>query len=152
LAPRVRPHWNVFEFGSGNSTLWWSSRVASVTACEHSLPWLEAQLPNKPQNARYIHREEGAAYPAEILNHTGPFDVVVIDGKNRNECAEAAPSRLATGGIIIWDNTELKKFKPGLAHLRNLAFRKVDFSGFGPALARPWMTSILYRDGNCLNL
>jgi hypothetical protein len=152
LVPRVRKKWHVFEFGSGNSTLWWSARVASVTSCEHNLDWFRAMQAKVPANVELIHREEGPAYWSEILNHDRRYNVVVVDGRDRNDCAKTAPQRLTGNGVIIWDNAELKRYKPGFAHLQGLNFRKLDFTGFGPAQSRPWMTSILYRDGNCLGL
>ena len=35
----------VFEYGSGNSTLWWAERVREVISCEHDPVWHAALLP-----------------------------------------------------------------------------------------------------------
>lgn len=40
LSAIVRPHMKVFEYGSGQSTLWWS-RMASISAVEHDSEWFQ---------------------------------------------------------------------------------------------------------------
>jgi hypothetical protein len=50
LSKIVRPDYRVLEFGAGNSTRWWSSRVSEVVSVEHDPGWAaslrEADLPN----------------------------------------------------------------------------------------------------------
>lgn len=37
----VKPHFNVLEYGAGNSSLWWSQRVAQVVSVEHDPHWAD---------------------------------------------------------------------------------------------------------------
>src|SRR5262245_48494149 len=39
LEPRLQRQLRVFEYGCGNSTLWYSKRVSQVIAVEHDLQW-----------------------------------------------------------------------------------------------------------------
>jgi hypothetical protein len=40
-----------------------------------------------------------------------------------------APSRLRDGGLIIFDNSDKPKFKPGLEYLHSQGFGRIDLSG-----------------------
>jgi len=42
--------WEIFEYGCGFSTLWWSPRVKHVTSVEHDLNWYQKILPQIPNN------------------------------------------------------------------------------------------------------
>jgi len=39
LERRLSNSLEVFEFGSGNSTLWWAERVSRIDSCEHDAQW-----------------------------------------------------------------------------------------------------------------
>ena len=53
LENRVHKDMNVFEYGSGYSTLWWSRRAAKVVACEHDIAWAERVRRLLPINVNY---------------------------------------------------------------------------------------------------
>jgi hypothetical protein len=144
---------SVFEYGCGNSTLWWSRHAAKVRSVESNPLWYEKMLPLLPENAAIILRElaNGETYADEILKFE-PFDVIVIDGFDRVKCAEAAVQRLNDQTVVIWDNSDRRRYLPGFKLLRNHGFRQLDFFGFGPTNVEPWMTSVFYRSGNCLGI
>ena len=50
LEGRTRPDMRVFEYGSGNSTLWWGSRTEQVVACEHDKAWYDRMVSVLPAN------------------------------------------------------------------------------------------------------
>jgi hypothetical protein len=52
----VRPHFKVFEYGAGNSSLWWASRVAAVVAVEHDPMWAELVGARAPANLQVLSR------------------------------------------------------------------------------------------------
>lgn len=107
-----------------------------------------------PPNVTYIHRalEEDGDYCREIANHAPGFDVVVIDGRDRVNCARQAVGRLADAGVIVWDNAERERYREGYALLEAQGFRRIDFVGLGPINPKAWMTSIFYRAANCLGI
>jgi hypothetical protein len=154
LAARDFSGLSVFEFGSGGSTLWWAARARQVTAVEHHPAWVEEMRPQLPENVTYIHRElvYGGDYCRTAADQGGPFDVIVVDGRDRVNCALHSLETLSERGVIIWDNSERSRYEPGYRHLAQAGFRRVDFEGHGPINATSWMTSIFYRDGNCLGL
>jgi len=155
LERRVKPNMNVFEFGSGFSTLWWSKRAQSVTAVEHHVGWYERIKGQVPDNATLHHvelQEDGEYCRAAAQSPEKPFHVIVIDGRDRVNCAKNAISALRPGGVIVWDNSDRKRYRPGTRHLVQNGFKRLPLVGFGPRLSRVWETSIFYRPDNCLGL
>jgi hypothetical protein len=154
LAPRLQPGWSVFEFGCGNSTLWWAARVARVFSCEHDAGWAEGFRRRCPANVSLLHREltENGAYAQATAEFNAEFNVIVIDGRDRVNCASHCLAALKPDGVIIWDNSEREKYKPGYDLLAANGFRRIDFSGLGPVNVREWQTTIFYRPDNCLGI
>jgi hypothetical protein len=132
----------VFEYGAGNSTLFWQARGARVAGVESDPAW-HAKLSRQDPAPRILLRERREEYVRSIEEAEGPFDVVAIDGRWRHDCAKAAPAQLAPGGAIVLDNSDLH---PRSARaLREAGFLQVDFSGFGPVNPYTWTTSLFLR-------
>lgn len=154
LAGRVRPEWRVFEYGSGHSTLWWASRVARVVAVEHYEPWFERMSERLPGNVRLefcLHSPPGP-YAASAVRSGDRYQIVVIDGRERVACVEPAMDALTTDGVVIFDNTDRERYRPGLEMLAAAGFRRIDFRSLAPVLAVTNQTTVLYRDSNCLGI
>ena len=101
----------VLEFGAGSSTVWLASRVAELTAIEHSPVWVQdvrRQLRGMRLNATVIQAREGYATAHEQVG--GMFDLVLIDGRDRPECIEATYLRVACGGVLMLDNAERPRY------------------------------------------
>jgi predicted O-methyltransferase YrrM len=154
LTKRIGPGLSVFEYGSGNSTLWWARRVRRVVSCEHDAGWAQRLSPDLPANAQLMVQElePDGAYCRAILQADDAFEIVVIDGRDRVNCARHTVERLTENGVIIWDNSDRPHYQPGFDFLAGRGFRAIEFAGFGPASYVPWQTSIFYRDKNCLGI
>ena len=154
LENRVRKEFVVFEWGSGNSTLWWANRVKRVMSCEHDRVWYEKMKNLLPTNAELSHiaLTEGEEYARAILKHVDEFDIVVIDGRDRVNCAKNVLSALKSSGVIVWDNGDRPAYQDGYDFLASNGFRRIDFYGPGPVNLYSWSTTIFYGDGNCLGL
>lgn len=153
LEGRVHPHFKVFEFGAGNSTMWWSERVTEVVSCEHDPEWYEQIRSRSPKNSRIELRSlKDGSYVSFIDEFPARFDVVVIDGRERNECARRCLPALNASGVILWDNTDRARYAEGLAFLAEMGFRRIDFPGLTPGSIENAQTSILYRSDNCLGI
>lgn len=155
LKDRLQPDFSVFEYGSGNSTIWFSRRVLSVVAVEHDETWftlLREKL--KPvQNVTYWHKSlHTSEYTDEIRRYQQVFDIIVIDGRERVACCKNALGALKNKGVIIWDNSERPGYQPGYDFLTGQGFKRIDFYGLGPINPYEWCTSVFYRTDNCLGL
>lgn len=154
LEKRVQPWMRVFEYGSGNSTLWWSARVSSVISIEHDLSWFDIMKKSIPANVEYRYCEliDGGRYCKVVSEYEQPFDIIIIDGRDRVNCAMNSLKALARNGIIIWDNSDRDAYLEGYQYLLKDGFRRLDFYGYGPIDACCWCTSIFYRDDNCFGI
>jgi len=152
MEPRLRTEMAVFEYGSGNSTIWWANRVARVVSCEHDAAWHQKMSPHLPDNVEYVFAELNDGYVGVIARHEGEFDIVVIDGRERVRCADKAIDALKGDGVMIWDNSDRDKYQSGYALLHDRGFRRIDFWGAGPIVAYGWCTSVFYRANNCLRI
>jgi hypothetical protein len=154
LEPRIHRDMTVFEYGCGNSTIWWSQHVSEVISCEHDLAWYQKILAIKPENAEIfqIDLQDGKSYSHKIAEYQNRFDIVVIDGRNRVNCAKNALAALKAGGVIIWDNTDRQEYQPGIDFLHEQGFKKIDFFGMVPVTTEGCVTSIFYKSKNCLDI
>src|SRR5262245_28005169 len=154
ISERIRPDMEIFEYGAGMGTLWWAARVRSVTACEHDDTWFREVRARVPGNVSLLHvpLEYGGEYSRAVARYPGRCDVVIIDGRDRVNCAKHAVSALKPDGVIIWDNSDRSSYAPGLDHLGALGFRILRFPGLAPVENHRAETAILYRDANCFGI
>lgn len=135
----------VFEFGSGNSTRFWASISKHVVAVEDDKEWHSKIKPLLPGNVDYLFESDRDAYIHSILSQPEDFDVIIVDGSHRYECAEAALRKLRDDGFVILDNSDWKEKTSSL--LRDADLIEVDMSGFGPINPYTWTTSFYFRRG-----
>jgi hypothetical protein len=131
----------VFEYGAGNSTLFWASLARRVVSVEHNLSWYEyvkGRVQNQ-SNVSISYCERSSEYVNEIARHD-KFDVIVVDGAYRAECAREAQTRLKSGGMIIFDNADRYVEAAGL--LRTANFIEIDMFGIGPLVWEIACTSL----------
>lgn len=148
----------VFEFGCGYSSLFWSKRAEQVISVEDNPDWyLRWKGEFGEANLDIRWRDEGEGYFNAIFEDDDCYDVIVVDGKLRSECAETAVEKLAKGGMIILDdsdriNTSLEYVK-AVEVLKKANLLQVDFYGFCPMNNYTKTTSLfLSRDFNFQSL
>jgi hypothetical protein len=140
-------------FGLGHSTLWWARRASEVVAIEDYPEWYEHIRTVTPPNVTLHLTSHATLPPDEVLTRRAPYDVIAIDGVHRYNAALIAPSLLAEGGCVIFDNSEgywgdsQNLSRPAIESLRKAGFQRVDFYGWCPGGVRPSCTSIFFKDG-----
>ena len=75
-----------------------------------------------------------------IAEFSKKFDVIIIDGRWRFDCASIAMNYLNQGGFIVFDNSDW--YPESCKLLRNHKLFQIDFSGFGPINDYTWTTSV----------
>lgn len=150
LEERIKWQMELFEYGSGNSTLWWARRVSRVVSCEHDQSWYEKIVSQVPDNVEYIYSRLNDGYSDVIKKYSNEFDIIVIDGRERVKCARNAVVALKPDGVIVWDNSDRERYQPGFDFLREAGFRRIDFPGMIPIDPQASCTAIFYRTLNCL--
>jgi hypothetical protein len=136
---------NIFEYGSGNSSLFWASLAKSVTSVEKDASWFEVISKSKPSNLNISLKEKQSEYVNFIENGNILYDLIVIDGVYRYDCAEVAVKHLSDDGFIIVDNSE--RYPKLCLDIRNNNLIQVDFFGFGPINYYTWTTSLFFQRG-----
>ena len=160
LAARPTPA-RVFEYGSGASTIWLARRAAEVHSVEHHagfgammaerlapesnvhLEVVEAAPSAQPQVPSGKEDHAGldfAAYVDAMDAVDGTFDLVVVDGRAREACLAKAVTRLAAGGIVVYDNSARRRYR---AAIEDSGLQEHALRGLTPTLPYPDQTSVL---------
>lgn len=95
--------WKVFEYGGGNSSIWWRQKAKTCISVDTSVKWAkEMNLILEQEKNKFI------CMPQKICEETGEkFDCIIIDGEPnewRDDCTEIAINCIKNDGILIIDN------------------------------------------------
>lgn len=160
-----RPGATAFEYGSGASTVFLAKRAEIVISAEHDPRWhatvkqLVAGHPNvlltlaeaQRADAQSTHWSAHRAwsgydfknYVQAIDRFEGLFDLIVIDGRCRAHCLQAARRRIKPNGVILFDNGRRRRYR---AALESCAMPKLATSGLTACLPYPDTTVLLSPD------
>lgn len=151
-----------FEWGSGASTMWLARRVDEVHSVEHHEGFAEVVRGIAPSNVRLVTRppteaasdralrsekpgNEGLdfrAYADAIDEVDGDFDLIIIDGRVRAACLARAKTRLAADGLIVFDNSQRRRYRDAL---EDPALDIRTLRGLTPASPVPSWTTLVRR-------
>lgn len=139
---------NIFEYGAGNSTLWWAKVARNAVSVEHDLSWfnkINSIIQDMASNTKLMLEQDKSRYIESILYQNIIFDVIIIDGVYRSECARIIENKLnlnsPEGCLVILDNSDW--YPKTAKYLREeLNFIEIDFHGFGPINNYTWTTSL----------
>jgi hypothetical protein len=157
-----RPNARVLEWGSGASTVWLGKRSSEVFSIESDAAWAAMVRDSVPPHVHIVtphipvragrtgmaSRRMGfrhldfSQYVGAIDDIPGIFDVIVIDGRAREACLDKALTRLSTGGIILFDNTNRFRYRAALKRHHGTVIVSSDI-GLTPILMWPSRTSIV---------
>jgi hypothetical protein len=152
IRPRLKDTFNVFEYGSGNSTLFYAKFVNKITAVEHAEEWYEKMSSLLTGNAEIIFSSESGDYAGSIKNKSLKYEIVIVDGIERINCLIAANDHLTSDGVIILDDSEREEYAAGKEFLREQEFKSIDFWGIAPGYLVNKCTTVFYKSVNCLGI
>jgi hypothetical protein len=134
----------IFEWGSGNSSIFWADRAKKVISVEDKPAWYQEIKSFNRKNLFLKLMTQKKEYIETIRQEKAKYDVIVIDAKYRSDCSRIAYKFLKRGGIIIFDNSE--RYPKTCEDLRKRnSLIQVDFSGFGPINSYTWTTSLFFK-------
>lgn len=122
----------VFEYGTGNSTIYWASRTKRIIGIENNPGWFKyvKDKTQKAKNINLILKTNKSEYVDALSKLKEKFDIVVVDGEYREKCINHAIKHIKDGGFVILDNSD---WYPNLCKtLNDKGFTEINFSGFGP--------------------
>jgi len=154
IGQRLNKKIKLFEFGSGNSTLYYAAKVASVTSVEHNAAWYEKIEANIPANVQlfFCDLQPGGEYCRFALKQRSKYDIIVVDGRDRVNCCLNGLGALKENGIVVLDDSEREKYAAAHTFMQQNGFKQIDFWGTAPAVDYLKCTTIFYREGNCLGI
>lgn len=153
---------NVFEWGSGASTIWLAKRVDKVITIEHDPKWHAIIRPflspyphvhsilKEPDRLLVDGTFESSKVPGAnfkpyveaIHPYSDKFDIIVIDGRARSACLQVCLPYLKNDGIIVFDNSNRHEYQQAFDHSGLIINR---YKGKVPGSPLPGETAILTR-------
>lgn len=121
ISAQCQPEFEIFEYGSGGSTLLFAQRCKKVTAVEDHAGWqraVEGALASRClSNAELLLRPcdfhdpvtfQSSSYLRALQGDS--YDIIVLDGQDRTGdirpiCFEHAESHIKKGGMIVVDDS-----------------------------------------------
>lgn len=152
IEDKLKSDFHVFEYGSGQSTLWYAARLEKVITVEHNRDFFQTMINNIPDNVNLLLQEGRDEYVSAILDYDDfYFDVIVIDGIERVECARKCDRKLKENGFIVLDNSDREANNPAIEYLQNRGFKRLDFYGLVAVEKYKTCTSIFFQNDELLN-
>lgn len=144
----------VFEFGSGNSTLFYAKYSGKVVSVEHDKEWYQKIVSSKPANSEMILEtlEPNGEYCRKPLRLEQKFDIIIVDGRDRVNCCKQSIEALSESGVVVLDDSERQEYAEAVAFFISNGYKHLPFSGISPGLFYKKSTSVFYRANNCLGL
>lgn len=165
LETYLKTEMQIFEWGSGGSTLFFASRVQSVVSVEHDPLWhatvAEQLLNHKIDNVSSVLCPPERTDPLpEIYTSTDEkysglsflryaeaidpypddsFDLVVVDGRARPGCMKHALTKVRPGAYLLLDNSDRESYEPGKQLVSTWLSR--EYYGPGPYHRAFWGTT-----------
>jgi predicted O-methyltransferase YrrM len=161
----------VFEFGSGASTVWLARRSGRVDAVEHHPGWADrvrqllaaapgvtadvslhvptvarTPVPILPSASPTAQGLDFAQYVAVLDEVEGePFDLVLVDGRAREESLRRALKRVREDGLVLLDDAQRERYHPVLAEAAASGWSVTVTRGRTPCQPLPRETAVLRR-------
>jgi predicted O-methyltransferase YrrM len=143
-----RPNANVWEYGSGASTIWLARRAGKVTSVEHDERWadkLRSRIaPFKNTTLLIAGFEVNDPTPSQpyvnSIDGSTEYDLIVVDGRLRTKCLDRALPYLKSDGIILFDDSGRQRYR---AAIRKSGLKERRFFGLSYCVPYPDYTSVL---------
>ena len=154
IKDRLNKNLSVFEYGSGNSTLFYAKHVKRVVSVEHDEAWYKKIVNQKAPNAEMIFTklEPNGEYSQKAKLLSEKFDVIIVDGRDRVNCCKHSINALTEDGVLVLDDSEREVYQEARTFLKAEGFKELSFSGISPGLFYNKATSVFYRRDNCLDI
>lgn len=153
---------DVFEWGSGGSTLYFADKGCNVVSVEHDKVWYDRigpVLTDAGVHYLYIPPDSGAVTVphdksdpmiyysgsmsvcfrkyASAIDEYGLFDLVFVDGRARPSCLLHGCKHVKPGGFLLLDNSDRDYYLQKTLQCFK-GWESIVFCGHGPSLGSMW--------------
>ncbi len=155
LKQRLSSSMNIFEYGSGYSTLFFAKYCNSVISSETREKWrdlitnLASENGLENININLIQKHE---FVQSISLHSRKFDIIIVDSEFRNDCIAISTDFITDDGIVILDNSDRQELYKSFEYMESMGFKNIEFMGIKPNSDMPSRTTIFYRENNIFNI
>ena len=162
----------VFELGIGGSTLFFIDHGSAIISVEHDPMWIKTvtdRIISSPHSSNlrieFVEKDpiglrshdrclsysrdyfgiSFCNYVTHIEDYNDFFDLIFIDGRARSDCLKISINKLASGGIIVLDNSNRKEYSEGIEYLtKHKGFIQLKMTG--PALGQePFSETSIFK-------
>jgi len=154
IKERITSKHRIFEYGSGNSTLFYARIAGFVCSVEHDKLWFQKNANINLPNVRMIQCDlaEGGSYSRSAIDSGLKYHVVIVDGRDRVNCCKHSLDAITEDGVIVLDDSEREKYAEAVSFLKKEGFKHIPFTGMAPGAIISKCTSIFYKPNNCLGI
>lgn len=156
ISEKLNKDHEIFEFGLGASTFYFSPKVRKIVVLETNAMWVRIMKPRLEKagirNVEIILMEDGFTNKnyensaSRYSKETGKkFDYIFIDSMKRSECLKKSPYALKQDGFLVLDDSERRSYKKILKTVSEKGFQKQDFPGIAPGQFYLKNTTILWK-------
>jgi predicted O-methyltransferase YrrM len=162
LAKQLPTEGEAFEWGSGSSTIWLSTHSINVTSVESESEWAKrvrercadalvrlipaansGTMRSEPQL-----RDHGNHFFDDYVNAIDDyadrsFDLIIVDGVCRAECARRAATKIKPGGLVVVDDTNWRFLDSCFEPFRTWETKRI--RGFKHMSPDVWETTFFRR-------
>ncbi len=155
LKEKLRSDMEIFEFGSGFSTLFYAKHCKCVTSVEISQDcklWVENSGQTLGLQNFQVHQVQSHTMAGSIENFAQKFDIIVVDSADRLTCSKNSISHLKPNGVVIFDNSEREKYAIIYDIMQGSGFKFLNFTGIKPLSTTISRTTIFYQENNVFGI
>ena len=152
----IRPGFNVFEFGSGGSSVFFLRKKVNLISVEHVKEWVdklnECVSLKLRKNWKLISVQEKIMGDFPERDYVNPLDdlennsqdLISVDGRNRVCCVKRAVIKVKPGGYLLLDNSDREQYEEAHHYMKAMNWEIFNFSGL--CFADEWGTqSVFWR-------
>ena len=154
LTSRLPENISILEYGSGNSTLYWAQLCKQIVSVEHDALWIN-YIRNKFSdipNIQLLTASPDEGYETAPAALDKKFELIIIDGIRRIECANCAIKLLSEDGCILFDDTLFSDHIEVFEIMKKYGFKALRISGAKPIQNDRSEATIFYRSNNILGI
>ncbi|GAA4848525.1 class I SAM-dependent methyltransferase [Algivirga pacifica] len=155
IEQRLHKELTIFEYGSGNSTIYYANACKQVTAVENDKNWFSMIESQMPANVTLLFEsltEKDRYVKQAIAEQQQAFDIIIVDGRKRVACVKTAIEHLSERGVVVLDDSERTQYQEAFSFMKAQGFKQLDFWGLAPGMVYNKCTSVFYREENCLGI
>ena len=152
LESRLNKDMTVFEYGSGNSSIYLSSKGLEIWSVEHNEAWYQKIKSFNLANHHIYYQALEESYIDFIYTLDRKYDLIIIDGRQRLDCIKPSVEHLSGNGVIVFDDLDRDRYQKAYNLFSGYGFKHIDFWGMALGSFRMKCTSIFYRQENILKI